>query len=360
MSNICIDNPTKLLTLAEKMQGVNNAFNSLTNSVHETVNKTQSRLQKILESLGSRVKELENEITSLEEHRDAIEPYYTLEGGEWDGHHYTEVYESYYDYHAEINAINDDISNLQTEVLDLRAQINKVVSIIDRISAQYSTMNKIEDALLHTQSKFPNGINALMNMVDIMKAYLHFSSDVVNDFSRPSSENFTSRNTNLDNSSAANINDNFDKQNATNVYQDMQKKAIEAFKSLPRGHFHSAVDKGMQEINPIHVMTPNIAEREGFWQMHDPNYEESTYLDLIINYDKCRQELEAGETLDEIRTVNQDIAHAYDIFYGSEPVKLLKFGDFYEVDAGNHRIKAAQDLFLQTGIIINIPARIFE
>jgi hypothetical protein len=303
---------------------------------------------------------LEDEITSLEEHRDSIEPYYTLEGGEWVGDHYSEVYRSYYEYHAEINALNDDISDLQSQVLDLRDQLNKVSSILDRISAQYSTMNKIEDDLLHIQQKYPNGIDALRHIYEIMKAYLHYSSDIVNDFSRPSSGSFAAAHAASNDVSSANAYDNLATKNSTNIYQDLQKKAVDAFQSLPRGHFHGAVDKGMQEVNPVHVITPEAAARPGFWKMHDPNYEETTYVELIQNYEKCYNELQSGKTLDEIRAANQDIAHAYDIFYGSEPVKLLKFGDFYEVDAGNHRIIAAQNLFLQTGKIINIPARIFE
>ena len=54
-------------------------------------------------------------------------------------------------------------------------------------------------------------------------------------------------------------------------------------------------------------------------------------------------------------------ANAHAVFHGSEPIRLLKLGDYYQIDSnGRHRIAAAQAYYLQTGIAVDLPVDVFE
>jgi hypothetical protein len=70
-----------------------------------------------------------------------------------------------------------------------------------------------------------------------------------------------------------------------------------------------------------------------------------------------------GKTGDDFSTEDQaaglDYAHGkrrvYDLYYGSNPVRLDKDGDHYDIVSGRHRIYAAKELGLST-----VPARVKE
>jgi hypothetical protein len=69
----------------------------------------------------------------------------------------------------------------------------------------------------------------------------------------------------------------------------------------------------------------------------------------------------SGKTLDQIRKENMWVANAYDVFHGSEPIRLLKTGDYYRIDSsGRHRVAAAQMYYMRTGKTIPLPAEVFE
>ena len=116
---------------------------------------------------------------------------------------------------------------------------------------------------------------------------------------------------------------------------------------------------GRQQVNPLNIISPSEMNEENFWPQHGEN--QLRYLDLIEKYDLCQQEMQNGRTLDQIRKDDMWVANAYDIFNGSEPVKLLKSGNFYRIDVGGrHRVAAAQMYFLMTGKIIPILADVIE
>lgn len=138
-----------------------------------------------------------------------------------------------------------------------------------------------------------------------------------------------------------------------------QQNAKDAFKSLTDVDFINSRNSGKQTINPLNIISPAEMNGENFWQHHGEN--QSRYIELVEKYDKCNQLLDSGKTLDEIRKEDIWVANAYDVFHGSEPIRLLKSGNHYRIDSnGRHRVAAAQIYFLQTGKTVPIEADIIE
>ena len=144
----------------------------------------------------------------------------------------------------------------------------------------------------------------------------------------------------------------------TNFFSS-QQKAKAAFENLDNASFIKSNNIGKQEVNPLNVISPDEMNDEKFWQQHGEN--QNRYFDLIEKYDKCNQELQNGKTIDQIRKEDMWVANAYDVFHGSEPIRLLKSGDYYRIDSnGRHRVAAAQMYYMLTGKIIPIMAVVFE
>jgi len=144
----------------------------------------------------------------------------------------------------------------------------------------------------------------------------------------------------------------------TNFFSS-QQKAKAAFENLDNASFIKSNNIGKQEVNPLNVISPDEMNDEKFWLQHGEN--QNRYLDLIEKYDKCNQELQNGKTIDQIRKEDMWVANAYDVFHGSEPIRLLKSGDYYRIDSnGRHRVAAAQMYYMLTGKIIPIIAVVFE
>jgi len=142
-------------------------------------------------------------------------------------------------------------------------------------------------------------------------------------------------------------------------FMSSQQKARTAFEDLTNIDFINHNKFGKREVNPLNIISPDEMNDEVFWQHHGEN--QARYIDLIEKYEKCNQELEKGKTLDQIRSEDSWVANAYDVFHGSEPVKLIKSGDYYRIDSnGRHRVAAAQLYFLKTGKIIPFHADIIE
>lgn len=138
-----------------------------------------------------------------------------------------------------------------------------------------------------------------------------------------------------------------------------QQKAKAAFENLDNAAFIKSNNLGKREVNPLNVISPDEMNDEKFWQQHGEN--QNRYFDLIEKYDKCREELNSGKTLDQIRKEDSWVANAYDVFHGSEPIRLLKSGDHYRIDGnGRHRVAAAQMYYMQTGKTIPLTAEVFE
>ncbi len=76
-----------------------------------------------------------------------------------------------------------------------------------------------------------------------------------------------------------------------------------------------------------------------------------------------QEEIKAGKTADDFSAedlaAGVDYAHGkrgvYDLYYGSDPVKLDKIGDQYDIVSGRHRVFAAKAAGLES-----IPARVTE
>lgn len=138
-----------------------------------------------------------------------------------------------------------------------------------------------------------------------------------------------------------------------------QQKAKASFENLDDAAFIKSNNLGKQEVNPLNVISPDEMDDEKFWQQHGEN--QNRYFDLIEKYDRCREELNHGKTLDQIRKEDSWVANAYDVFHGSEPIRLLKSGDHYRIDSnGRHRVAAAQLYYMQTGKTIPLTAEVFE
>lgn len=139
----------------------------------------------------------------------------------------------------------------------------------------------------------------------------------------------------------------------------IQQNAKLAFKDLSNSSFIGADNLGRKEINPLKVISPDELSDVKFWNQH--GLDQTKYIDLIDKYQKCQDELKKGKSLDEIRKEDMWIANAHDVFHGSEPIRLFKSGDYYQIDTnGRHRIAAAQAYFLQTGKTVELPADVFE
>ncbi|HMP22465.1 MAG TPA: hypothetical protein PKC39_16025 [Ferruginibacter sp.] len=139
----------------------------------------------------------------------------------------------------------------------------------------------------------------------------------------------------------------------------IQQNAKDSFKNLSNTDFIGANNLGRKEINPLNVISPDESSDEKFWNQH--GLDKSKYIDLIDKYQKCKDELQRGKSLDDIRKEDMWVANAHDVFHGSEPIRLLKSGDYYQIDSnGRHRIAAAQAYYLQTGKTVDLPADVFE
>lgn len=142
-------------------------------------------------------------------------------------------------------------------------------------------------------------------------------------------------------------------------YYSSQQKAKSAFENVTKDDFIKTKKLGKQEIEALNIITPDEMNEEKFWGQHGED--QDRYLDLIEKYDKCRQLLQSGKTLDEIRKEDSWVANAYDVFNNSEPVRLQKTGGYYRIgENGRHRVAAAQIYYLNTGRSVPIVAEVSE
>jgi hypothetical protein len=156
------------------------------------------------------------------------------------------------------------------------------------------------------------------------------------------------------------------KENGTEVFKPLesvfgvsQQRARDIFENSENSDFIGSKYIGKQQINPLNIISPEVMNDEKFWQQHGEN--QNRYFELVEKYEKCNKLLEDGKTLDEIRKEDSWVANAYDVFHGSEPIRLIKFGNYYRIDGnGRHRVAAAQMYYLHTGKSIPLFADVFE
>jgi len=143
------------------------------------------------------------------------------------------------------------------------------------------------------------------------------------------------------------------------IFFTLQQMAKNVFNELADTDYLEVIKLGMEEINPLNIISPVECNDENFWEQHGLN--QVKYINLIESYEKCREELKKEKTLDEIRLQEESIASAYDIFHGAEAICLLRYNGYYQMyGKGRHWVAAAQLYYLRTGKIINLPAGIFE
>ncbi len=142
-------------------------------------------------------------------------------------------------------------------------------------------------------------------------------------------------------------------------YNCTQYNAKATFQNVNEMNFKNI--NGNQEINPLYIISPDEINDEKFWKQHDRDGMER-YIDQIERYDKCKQLLKKGNTLDEIKRTDFNTAIAYENFVSKgDTIRLFKKGDYYKINGGGrHRVAAAQIYFLRTGLTIPIQAEITE
>jgi len=144
-------------------------------------------------------------------------------------------------------------------------------------------------------------------------------------------------------------------------FSDTQQKAHNAFENISDATFINSKNFGKLHVNPLHVISPAEINEEKFWKQHDRDGMER-YIDQIEKYEKCKELISKGGTLDEIRKSDFKLVIAYENFVSKgDTIRLQKNGDYYKIDGGGrHRVAAAQIYFLRTGKIVPIEAEVKE
>jgi hypothetical protein len=142
-------------------------------------------------------------------------------------------------------------------------------------------------------------------------------------------------------------------------YRVSQNNAKSTFQNINELEFKN--NTGKHEINPLQIISPDEIHDEQFWKQHDGGGMER-YIDQIEKYDKCRQLLQHGSTIEEIKKTDLNTAVAYENFVSKgDTIRVFKIGNYYKINGGGrHRVAAAQIYFLRTGRIIPIEAEITE
>lgn len=142
-------------------------------------------------------------------------------------------------------------------------------------------------------------------------------------------------------------------------FSSLQQSARNEFLRLENSNELKVMDVGIDHINPLNVIWPEEAIEEKFWAQH--GLKRADYIHLVEKYKIYEDYLRQGKSLDEVREQDFEAANAHDVFYSSEPIQLLKSGNYYRIGGnGRHRIAAAQLYYLLTGRIVGLPADICE
>lgn len=160
MSNIKIDNPQRLLALAEQMDGFKKAFESFIENLRVAVKTTMDHLTKLKIVMKDKVREVNAEISALQaELSAAISDKETI---------------------GEAFAIQAQIRRAKARRSRYKKLLEKIEKLQDKIDYKYKRdVKPLEQEILNITSGYPKGIEGLMQMEALMKQYLIFSSSVV-------------------------------------------------------------------------------------------------------------------------------------------------------------------------------------
>lgn len=118
---------------------------------------------------------------------------------------------------------------------------------------------------------------------------------------------------------------------------------------------HGIVDVPVKDLPwPEDVTSPNDFDHHITWD---------DAKSATLQLPEIQKEVKAGKTRDDFSAEDQAAGkddtngkrRIYDLFYGSDPIRLSKDGDRYDIVNGHHRVFAAKELGLET-----IPARVIE
>jgi hypothetical protein len=120
------------------------------------------------------------------------------------------------------------------------------------------------------------------------------------------------------------------------------------------------VDRGIQDIPVSRLPRPDGVTGPADFD-HHITHEDAVRVTRGLQVMKPL--IDSGHTSEDFAAMDRedgtDYEHGrqriFDLYYGSDPVRLDKDGDQYEIVSGRHRLFAAQELGIQT-----IPARVIE
>jgi hypothetical protein len=118
---------------------------------------------------------------------------------------------------------------------------------------------------------------------------------------------------------------------------------------------------GIVDVPVSALPDPDVKSSDDF--NHNISWEDAKKRTLELP--SLQRDVAAGKVGDDFSAEDEAAGRSYtdpegrrrlfDLYYGSQPIKLAKDGDNYFIDGGNHRIFAAKELGLET-----IPARVKE
>lgn len=159
MSNIHIDNPQRLLALAEQMNGFQNAFEKFIENMQNAVRTTMDQLTRLKITMQNKIEHIDNEISAL---------YYERGSYSW-----PEEKEAIWSIDAQIKSAQAQ----KSQYVEHKKKIDKAYKDIDY---QYKQNAKPrEENLSKAITLYPKGLDALKLMENLMKKYLTFSSELV-------------------------------------------------------------------------------------------------------------------------------------------------------------------------------------
>lgn len=160
MSDIKIDNPQRLLALAEQMDGFKKAFEYFIENLRIAVKTTMDHLTKLKIVMKDKIREVNAEISALQAELSAA-----LSDKETAG---------------EAFAIQAQIMQAKRQRSRYKKHLKKIEKLLDKIDYRYKREVKpLEQKILEITSRYPKGIEGLIQMEALMKQYLTFSSSVV-------------------------------------------------------------------------------------------------------------------------------------------------------------------------------------
>lgn len=160
MSNIRIDNPKRLLALAEQMNGFQYAFEKFIENMRNAVKTTMDQLTRMKIAMQNKIDAIQNDINDLYNNRSSY---------------------SWPEDREIILDIDADIKSLKAQKQHYIEQKKKIDQAYKNIDYQYKRngVKDREEKLTQYLQRYPKAIDGLFEMESIMMHYLKYSSDIV-------------------------------------------------------------------------------------------------------------------------------------------------------------------------------------